>query len=251
MTYVKENKVLTEEPNIGQFSRWATEEQNISVTKDFDPNIDEYTSYLEKNNLEESDYVELLKEFRATKIDFKDIKYEEFLQYLIDNKKIHGNRKLYSHLAETLEYLVYNNLLHIEKSNRYKKILNAVLYSTNTSHTKTNFENKHKKIDYSTYEENDDFREVYNNQLLNELHNKGGEIYFNNNNKFYIKLRKEDELIERPKRTAENILGRVFGFKVQITDEVLSYEDINMDDFIFKSSSFEVIDAKLIGDGNE
>ena len=249
MTYMENNSYHTEYPTMEINKRWYHENKDTSVKYDFDPLSTEYLTYLEEEDLTESKFYYLFKDFESTQV-VQDIKYVEYLQYLADESLIQNDRELYSHIIEYLDYMVSNNLLHINKKDLYAKNLNEIYYSKNKEYKTDTEQNKYSKVDYAKYIESDDCREVYNNQLLNELKARGGEIYLNNNNKFYIKLTKDDVLIERPQRTVERILSREFGFKVKITDEVLEYDDIDMDDFMFKASSFEVSNSKLIGGWN-
>lgn len=247
MTYADATGPTTEYPNFSINKRYNIDDRDTSVKYDFDPLCTEYLTYLKEENLTDSKFTILFKEFELTQVDRKNIMYVEYLQYLADNSKIQNDRELYSHVIESLDYLVSNNLLHINKKDILTKELNEIYYSKNKEYKKDNLQNKYSRVDYSKYKDSDDCREVYNNQLLNELHAQGGELYLYNNNKFLFKLVKDEELIERPKKTVETILSRHFGFKVKITDEVLKYDDIDMDDFIFKASSFEVSKTKLIG----
>jgi len=221
---------------------------NKHLSQNFEPSIQDYLSYLELKKRDKNNFLNLFKEFELSKVNLERAKFEEFVQYLVDNKRIHGNRELYTHLINVLDYFASNNLLHIDKKNNYKKFLNKNLYSDNEEYQTRDFKSNYIKVDYTQYRKNDDFRVVYSNQLLNELCSKGGEIYLSNNNKILLKLSKNDELKEYPKRTAEAILTREFKFKVKITDEVLAYNDINIEGFIFKSTSYQVNNTKITGD---
>ncbi|WP_373035560.1 hypothetical protein [Sulfurimonas sp.] len=248
MTYYKSKSAHTLYPNAGQFSRWGNTPDATTVSDNSAPLANDYLNYLQEENLEESKYFSLLKEFEATKVDLNEAKYVDFLQYLADYEKIQHDRELYSHLVRTLDYFVANNMLPIDTRDDYVKSLNKILYSSNQEYEPEAIKSRHTKVDYTLYKNSDvDFRDVYNNQILNELAQKGGEIYFNSNNKFYFKLSEADELDEYPKRTLEAILTKEFKFKVKITDDVLEYKDIDMEDFIFDSPSYEVISTKMIG----
>ncbi|PHQ58244.1 MAG: hypothetical protein COA30_00820 [Sulfurimonas sp.] len=247
MTYYENKNIHTEYPNAGESSRWGNTQDTTIVSNDFAPLANDYLNYLKDENLEESKYFDLLREFELTKVSLNEVKHVEFLQYLADHEKIQHDRELYSHIVKTLDYFVSNNMLHIDTRNDYVKSLNEILYSSNQEYETEAIKSRHTKVDYTLYENSDDFRDVSNNQLLNELYQRGGELYFNSNNKFYLKLSETDELHEYPKRTVEAILTKEFKFKVEITDDVLEYKDIDMDDFIFTSSSYEVISTKLFG----
>lgn len=251
MTHYKSKNIHTQYPSAGQFSRWGNTPDTTTVSDNVAPSANDYLNYLKEENLEESKYFDLLKEFELTKVDLNEAKHVEFLQYLADHEKIQHDRELYSHIVKSLDYFVSNNILHIDTRNDYVKSLNEILYSSNKEYEPEAIKSRHTKVDYTLYKNNDiDFRDVYNNQLLNELFQGGGEIYFNSNNKFYLKLSETDKLDEYPKRTVEAILTKEFGFKVVITDDVLEHKDIDMEDFIFESSSYEVISTKMIGGYN-
>lgn len=247
MNYFKDNTPTTGYTNMGINSRRSRSNKDTSVQEDFDPSINDYINYLKNKNLEDSRYFDLFKEFKATQIELTKVIYEKYLQFLIDTKKIENDRELYTHIVESLDDLLSNNLLHIDKKNDYIKVLNQILYSGNQKYATQDIKSKYIKLDYSQYKESNDFRDIYNNQLLNELFDRGGELYMSSNNKFYIKLSKNDNLVEKPKRTVESILSRIFGFQVQITEDSLDYKDIDIEDFIFKSPSYSVKDSILIG----
>ena len=247
MNYFKDNTPTTGYTNMGINSRRSRSNKDTSVQEDFDPSINDYINYLKNKNLEDSRYFDLFKEFKATQIELTKVIYEKYLQFLIDSKKIENDRELYTHIVESLDDLLSNNLLHIDKKNDYIKVLNQILYSGNQKYATQDIKSKYIKLDYSQYKESNDFRDIYNNQLLNELFDRGGELYMSSNNKFYIKLSKNDNLVEKPKRTVESILSRIFGFQVQITEDSLDYKDIDIEDFIFKSPSYSVKDSILIG----
>jgi hypothetical protein len=247
VNYFKDNTPTTGYTNMGINSRRSRSNKDTSVQEDFDPSINDYINYLKNKNLEDSRYFDLFKEFKATQIELTKVIYEKYLQFLIDTKKIENDRELYTHIVESLDDLLSNNLLHIDKKNDYIKVLNQILYSGNQKYATQDIKSKYIKLDYSQYKESNDFRDIYNNQLLNELFDRGGELYMSSNNKFYIKLSKNDNLVEKPKRTVESILSRIFGFQVQITEDSLDYKDIDIEDFIFKSPSYSVKDSILIG----
>lgn len=212
-----------------------------SIDYEFNPFIEHYREYLLEQNQNSSRWMELLTNFEKTQVNQKGVILEVYLQYLIDEKILQGDRELYSHLKKVLEFFVENNLLHLDKKNEYLKTLNDVLFSKNRENKIEDVNKLYKIIDYSQYNKSD-FRKVHNIQILNELYNKGGEIYITNNNKIALKLSKNDEIKEYPIRTAERVLSNYFRFNIQITDEVLEYKDIDMDDLVFESSSYEISD---------
>lgn len=214
---------------------------NQSVDESFIPNIDYYVKYLQEQNLNNSDFSKLLNDFASSKINLDNIKYDDYLEHLIDNHILKGNRKLFSHIKQTLEHLVENNLLHVNKKNVYMKTLADNLFSENQDFKIENTNKLYTVIDYSQYD-NRDFRKVYHDQVLNELFNKGGEIFFTKKNKIALKLSNSDKLEEYPIRTAEKILSKYFDFNIEITDDVMEYDDIDYEDFIFESSEYTVFD---------
>ena len=199
---------------------------NEPVNDEFEPTIKHYETYLQEESLNEGKFFDLFKEFESKQVTLKDVKFGEYIKSLINNNALVNNRKLYTHIRDTLDYFVSNNLLHIDTRNHVKNILNNVLYSANKEYQTRDFKSKYIKVDYTKYRKNDDFRVVYSNQLLNELYSKGGEIYLSNKNKILLKLSKNDELKEYNKKTAEVILTSKFKFKVKIIDELLSNDDI-------------------------
>lgn len=250
MTHMTNNGITTEYPMASQ-NRYNRDNRDTSVEYNFEPLSTEYLTYLTEEGLIASRFYHLFKDFESTQIDVQDIKYIDYLQYLTDNHVIQNDRELFSHIIESLEYLVSKNLLHLDKKNLYDKNLNEIYYSKNIKHKTDDVQQKYIKVDYSKYNKSNDCRENYSCQLLNELHEQGGEIYLNNNNKFYFKLKGNDELIERPKKTVETILSKHFRFKIKITDDVLKYYDIDIDDFIFQSTSYKVDNTNLIGGSND
>lgn len=210
-----------------------------SIDYEFNPIIEHYREYLHEQNQSSSRWMELLTDFEKTQINQKSVILEVYLQYLIDTKILQSDRELYSHIKKVLEFFVENNLLHMDKKNEYIKTLSNELYSENRDKKIEDVNNLFEVIDYSKYNESD-FRKVHNIQILNELYNKGGEIYITSNNKIALKLSKNDEIKEYPIRIVEKLLSIHFRFNIQITDEVLEYNDIDMDDLVFESSSYEI-----------
>lgn len=231
-------------PSVGGYGRFSSEKDE-TVDYAASPSLDSYKNYLKDNNLDNSDFFNLLVEFESLKIDSTQIlKYSDYLQYLINENKISSNRELYSHIHKVLDYMVIQNLIHQDTKSFYIKSLGKAYYSRNMKYNNADNQKLCKKLDYSNFY-NSTSKKVNDNQVINDLYKEGGELYINNRGKFCLRLSKHHKPIPPcTRKAAEDSLSMYFGFKVKITDEPINYKDIDIDDIIFKAKVIGVQDVK-------
>lgn len=236
------NNFLTKIPSQGIHARFLPDvEESIKINHN--PPLDSYLKYLEDNNLENSKFSELLKEFKTTKLNHNDFRFINYLQYLLDGGKIKGNREFYSHLLKVLDFMESENIIHPELKEHCLTSLSVNFYSENGKNKDGFTSYKHKKIDYSKFYE-DTSKKVSNNQVLNELYKGGGELYIDKKGKFFLKLSKYDKPTIDTRKVIEGFLSSHFGYKIKITDEVISYQDFDFSDFISKGNIIGVDDVE-------
>lgn len=234
------NSFITKIPSQGEHGRFYSENDQ-SIEENYSSPLAVYREYLKKNNLENGEFSELLKEYENTKFEESNLVFVDYLEYLLKNGKI-KDRKLYSHILKVLDFMVLENNLHPEFKKRILDVLNKQLYSENMKNV-DEVDYKYKKIDYSNFYDYNS-KKVNNNQVLNELYSNGGELYRNKKGKFCLKQSKYDTLTVDTKKIIEGLLSGYFGFNIRITDEVILYQDIDLDGFMFKGNIIGVPDVE-------
>jgi hypothetical protein len=225
-----------------KFQTRFNKELRDNTSNDFhEPTLDEYKQLLESISNDKKLF-DSISEFEKSKINYQNLKFIDYIQYLSENGKIADNRKLFAHLLKTLDAMQFDGLITQRTQEIYKKQIKDSYYSKNKPLADNNKQNFHKKIDYSSYYDTTT-RKVTNCELVNRIFDNGGEIYLDKKTKICLRLSEHAELLILSRKESEDILFSEFGIKVKITNDVVSYVDLDISDFI--------VPAKMIGESDE
>ena len=134
---------------------------------------------------------------------YKNIKYDDYINYMVKEKLF--TIKNYMHHLRFVDMLVLNNLLHkTDRDECYSGIIkdignnrkNKVIEKSDTDET----------IDFSQYDYNN-WKKVYDNNILEKLHKIGGSLVINKKFKFEYKLVYNDNVEIYNMRDLQYIMG--------------------------------------------
>jgi len=215
----------TPKPHI---SKWFSSDDAQAVEYDFEMSLLYLESYFKDNKIQDAQFYQYYEEYIQDKIEIDKNSLQDFLQQLINNKKLTGDKKLYEDIMKFLNYAVSNNMLHKKKYEFYKEQLTKVLFLNNENKVKIDYSSKYKELDYSEYKVNN-FRINNNNSILNALFEQDGAIFMTKSGKISMKLSKNDKFDSYSKKEAEVLLKLKLKSSVKITEEDINDDEINIE----------------------